>query len=153
MKDDMLNDFWKNLNLMGEYPSQLYTLQAMLASTIVKKLSWSSEATMFKLTLAAFLQDISLTNLSLMKIYDHGHFLKIQDTLRDKDINSFLEHPLKANDIIKGLTEIPPDIDKIVLEQHEMPDGSGFPRKLNLISCSHSLAFYTEWLNGALYTE
>ncbi|MDD4976047.1 MAG: hypothetical protein PHY93_16955, partial [Bacteriovorax sp.] len=27
--------------------------------------------------------------------------------------------------------EIPPDIDRILLEQHEMPDGNGFPRKLN----------------------
>jgi hypothetical protein len=27
-------------------------------------------------------------------------------------------------------SNLPPDIDRIVLEQHEMPNGAGFPRKL-----------------------
>ncbi|MDO9181180.1 MAG: response regulator [Bacteriovorax sp.] len=131
MKNNLLDDFWKGLNLMGEYPSQLYTLHSMLASVVVKKLSWSSEATMFKLTLAAFFQDITLTNLSLVKVYDHQHFLEIKADYNNKEIKNYIDHPLKAHDIIVTMKGIPADIDKIILEQHEMPDGSGFPRKLN----------------------
>jgi response regulator RpfG family c-di-GMP phosphodiesterase len=131
MKNNLLSNFWKEMNLKGEYPAQIYSLHSMLASVIVKKLSWSSESTLFKLTLAAFLQDVSLDTLPVMKIYDHHHFNEIKETLDDAEIKNFLEHPLKAKDHIAFFKEIPPDVDKIILEQHEMPDGLGFPRKLN----------------------
>jgi HD-GYP domain-containing protein (c-di-GMP phosphodiesterase class II) len=131
MKNNLLGDFWKDISLKGEYPAKLYTLHSMLASVIAKKLEWSSESTLFKLTLAAFLQDITLKSIKLMEIYDHHHFLKIEDTLKSDEIKNFLEHPLKAKDHINSFKEIPPDVDKIILEQHEMPDGTGFPRKLN----------------------
>lgn len=131
MKHEVLADFWKEINLMGEYPSQLYSLHSTIASIIVKKLTWSSEATMYKLTMAAFMQDISLTSVALMKIFDSQHFLEIQETLSDKEIKCFLDHPVKSSDLVKTFKEIPPDVDKMVLEQNEMPDGSGFPRRMN----------------------
>lgn len=131
MKNDSLNEFWKEMNLVGEYPSKMYSLHSMLASVIIKKLAWSSEATMFKLSLAAFLQDITLKTLPVMKIYDHDNFLEIKDSLSKDEIANFLDHPLKAKDLIAFYKAIPPDIDKIILEQHEMPDGRGFPRQLN----------------------
>jgi CheY-like chemotaxis protein len=131
MRNSLLNNFWKDLNLKGEYPARVYTLHSMLASVIVKKISWSTEAILFKLTLAAFLQDITLNTLPVMKIYDYYHFNEIKETLEDDEIKFFLEHPLKAKEHIAFFKEIPPDVDKIILEQHEMPDGLGFPRQLN----------------------
>jgi response regulator RpfG family c-di-GMP phosphodiesterase len=131
MKNNLLADFWKDINFLGEYPSQLYSLHSMLASFIARKLEWSSEATLFKLTLAAFLQDITLKSIGLMQIYDHQHFLKVEESFKSHEVKNFLEHPLKAKDYINSFKEIPPDVDKIILEQHEMPDGTGFPRKLN----------------------
>ena len=131
MENQLLENFWKKLNLMGEYPSKLYSLHAMLASVIAKKLKWSTKSTMFKLTLAAFLQDITLSTLKVMKIYDYLNFLEIEFSLSSEEIKNFLEHPMKAKLLINSFKSIPPDIDKIILEQHEMPDGSGFPRNLN----------------------
>ena len=131
MKNNDVGNIWKKLNLMGEYPSQLYTLHSMLSTIIVKKMQWSSEATIFKLTLAAFLQDITLDSVTLMEIIDHKHFLEIEEQLSSKDKKNYFAHPQNSKDLILTFKEIPPDIDKILLEQHEMPDGSGFPRQLN----------------------
>lgn len=131
MKSPLLSDFWKGMNLLGEYPSRLYTLHSMLASVVVKKIQWNSEATMFKLTLSAFLQDISLDSIPLMEICDYREFLEKEEKFTRKEVAKFNEHPLKATLLIASFKEIPPDIDRILLEQHEMPDGSGFPRKLN----------------------
>lgn len=131
MKNNSLNDIWKAMNLNGDYPSKVYSLHSMLASVIVKKLSWCSESTMFKLTLAAFLQDMTLNTLTVMKINDYQHFKEIESSLSREETKNFLEHPLKARELMATFKDIPPDIDKLILEQHEMPDGGGFPRKLN----------------------
>ncbi len=132
-KIDILNNFWKKLNLLGDYPSKLYTLQTMLISMILKELEWNSEATFFKLALASFLQDVTLINLKLIKIKDYNEFLASKESLSNEEIKSFLDHPMKVKDIVDKLKEVPPDIDKIVLEQHELPNGDGFPRKLNAL--------------------
>lgn len=131
MKSPLLMDFWKDLNLLGEYPSRLYTLHSMLASVVVKKLSWYSEATMFKLTLAAFLQDISLDSIPLMEICDYREFLEKEESFSRADVKKFNEHPVRATELLASFKEIPPDIDRLLMEQHEMPDGTGFPRKLS----------------------
>lgn len=132
-KLEVLNDFWKKIHLMGDYPSKLYTLQSILCSMILKELEWNSEATFFKLSLASFLQDVTLMNLKLIKIKDYNEFIAMKNELTNEEIKNFLDHPFKVKDIIDTLREIPPDIDKIVLEQHELPNGDGFPRKLNAL--------------------
>jgi response regulator RpfG family c-di-GMP phosphodiesterase len=129
-KNALLNDFWKKINLKGEYPANLYTLHTMLASVILKKLQWNTEATFFKLTLAAFFQDITLDSVALMKLYDYSDFLLLESNLTRPEIKNYLDHSIKASELISSIKNMPPDIDKIILEQHEMPDGSGFPRKL-----------------------
>lgn len=131
MKSPLVSDFWKGMNLLGEYPSKLYTLHSMLSSVVTKKLLWSSEATMYKLTLAAFLQDISLNSVALMEICDYQEFLENESKFTHDEIKRYKEHPQHSSEISKAFKEIPPDIDRVLLEQHEMPDGSGFPRKLN----------------------
>jgi len=131
MKSSQVSHFWQEMNMLGEYPSRLYTLHSMLASMVVKKLQWSSEATMYKLTLSSFLQDIALDSIPLMEICDSQEFAEKKSNFTPAEVKTFFEHPIKATEILTSFKEIPPDIDRILLEQHEMPDGSGFPRKLN----------------------
>jgi response regulator RpfG family c-di-GMP phosphodiesterase len=145
MKTALLHDFWNKLNLKGEYPSKLYTLHSMLAAVISKKLQWNTETTLFKLTMAAFFQDITLESVALMKLYDHDDFLAHQANFDRHEIKSYLEHPQKTIELIASIKNIPPDIDKIILEHHETPDGMGFPRKIgakNLgpLSCTFILS-------------
>jgi response regulator RpfG family c-di-GMP phosphodiesterase len=131
IKHPLASEFWKEMNLLGEYPSTLYTLHSLLSSMVVRKLHWSSEATMYKLSLSAFLQDISLDSIPLMEICDNQEFLEKQSRFTRADVRKYLEHPQRAIEILASFKEIPPDVDRLLLEQHEMPDGSGFPRKLN----------------------
>ena len=130
MKSPVVIDFWKKINHLGEYPSRLYSLQAMLSSVIVKKLQWYSEATIYKLSLAAFLQDIALDSIELMEIRDYSEFLELELNFSKSDVKLYLDHPIIASEIVSSFKNIPPDINTLLLEQHEMPDGKGFPRKL-----------------------
>lgn len=130
-KNNTLNNFWKELNSESDYPSELYTLHSMLASMIVKKLPWSSESCFFKLTMAAFLQDISLNSEKLMRFVDYEEFLLEEKNLSDEEIRLFNEHTLNSKEYMSYFKNLSADIDNLILEHHEMPNGNGFPKKLN----------------------
>ena len=126
-----LSDFWDRLDMLGDYPSQVYTLQVVIASATFKNLSWFSESTFIKLSLAAFVQDITLSNLELIKIIDYVQFQKEKEKFSEEERQMYLHHPQAACELIAGFRDIPSDVDRLVLEQHEMPNGNGFPRMLN----------------------
>src|SRR6185437_16447632 len=44
------------------------------------------------------------------------------------EIAEFKAHPAKAAEIARQFQEVPPDVDVIVTQHHERPDGAGFPR-------------------------
>ncbi len=132
-KAPLIADFWRGLSLIGEYPSKLYTLHSMLTSVVVRKIVWNSEATQFKLSLSAFLQDISLDSISLMELCDYQEFLANEDRFSRAEIRRFNEHPQKSVELLSHFKDIPADIDRILIEQHEMPNGEGFPKKLNAL--------------------
>ncbi len=126
-----LQNAWKKLNLAGEFPAKLYCVQSLICGTILKKHSWNSEQTLFKLTLASFFQDLALNEISLMELYDYAEFLEKEDQFSRQNRSSYLAHPLKARELVEKISSIPPDIEKVVAEQHEAPEGLGFPRKTN----------------------
>jgi len=130
-KAPLIADFWKGLLLIGEYPSKLYTLHSMLTSVIVRKIVWNAETTQYKLSLSAFLQDISLDSISLMELCDYQEFLANEHRFSRAEIRRFNEHPQKSVELLAHFKDIPLDVDRILIEQHEMPGGEGFPKKLN----------------------
>jgi hypothetical protein len=71
-----------------------------------------------------------------MKLYDYSDFLVQENDFKEYKIFNYLQHPLKAKEIVNTLKNIAPDIDKIILEHHEMPNGSGFPRKIGATKIS-----------------
>lgn len=130
-KTPVMLEFLKSMMLIGEYPSKLYTLHSMLCSVVVRKMVWNSEATQFKLSLAAFLQDISLDSISLMEMLDYQEFLANESRFSRAEIRRFIEHPQRSVELLAHFKDIPADIDRILIEQHEMPNGDGIPKKLN----------------------
>jgi response regulator RpfG family c-di-GMP phosphodiesterase len=130
LKNEKIYIFWEKIDLFGEYPSKLFTLQSILCGIITKKLSWCTESTLEKLVMASFFQDLTLDSIKLMMIIDYSDFLLQKDSLSSKEIDNYLNHPFRAKDIMLKVKDLPIDVDKIVLEQHEMPNGEGFPRKL-----------------------
>lgn len=115
---------------------------AYICDSILIYAGWTSELSRDKLILAAILQDIGLNNDDMAKIYS----LKDPNfkMLSEFDQNEFKNHPTKAAQIstlFKGFS----DVDFILSEHHEHPNGEGFPAKttsssLTPISCIFIIA-------------
>jgi len=86
---------------------------------------------MQKIVMATFFQDLNLDSLELIKLIDYHDFLTKKHLFNLKECENYLSHPIRAKEMISKLKNVPTDVDKIVLEQHELPHGDGFPRKLN----------------------
>jgi response regulator RpfG family c-di-GMP phosphodiesterase len=91
-------------------------------------MEWASDGTFQKLTMAAFMHDITLTNIELAECET------LDDVKRkgfsDEEYKEFQAHPQKAAEQARQFSEVPPDVDVIIAQHHERPDGKGFPRKI-----------------------
>lgn len=128
-KSPKLKTFLHKLSkFKGEYLSTHSMATGYLACAIATQFEWGSEATFQKLTLAALLHDIALDNSK------HAEILTKKDLeltpLNLDDFEKVQQHCQKAAELVRGFTETPPDVDVIILQHHEAPDGSGFPRGL-----------------------
>ena len=94
-------------------------------------MDWGSETTFHKLNLAAFMHDITLENQTLARIHSMDELMANKSKFTAKEIAEYPLHPMRAAEIARKFSEIPPDVDTLILQHHEFPDGSGFPRKLN----------------------
>lgn len=112
----------------GQYISSHSTLTGFLACAISSQLEWGSDATMYKLNLAAFLHDITLNNQALAECSSIAECEAGQFTEAEKE--AFKNHPAKAAALAREFTDVPPDVDAILLQHHEWADGSGFPRAI-----------------------
>jgi len=112
----------------GDYISSHSIAVGTLACAIAYKMEWHSAATFFKLSLAAFMHDITLSD----KL---AHINSLEEATKNKysaeEINKIKLHPVHAADYVRRMNEIPPDVDQVVFQHHERPDGSGFPRSLS----------------------
>ncbi|HPI40809.1 MAG TPA: response regulator [Pseudobdellovibrionaceae bacterium] len=98
-----------------------------LMTDIARKLAWGSELTFQKLAFAAILHDIDL---------DEDLFVAKQTLLQEGDLKGFpettelkriLEHSNNAATLVLNWPLCPPDVDIIIRQHHEKPDGTGFP--------------------------
>lgn len=129
--DESISKAWLRINCMGEYPSKLFVLQSTLCGILARKMSWTTESTLQKVVTATFFQDLNLESLPLIKLIDYDEFLSNKEMYSPKECENFLAHPIKAKEMISKIKGLSSDIDRILLEQHESPNGQGFPRKLN----------------------
>lgn len=128
-KSPKLKSFLQKLSKFnGEYLSTHSMATGYLACAIAAQFEWGSEATFQKLTLAALLHDIALDNSK------HAQILFKPDldgsSLNAEDHERVLGHSQRAAELVRTFNEVPPDVDVIILQHHEAPDGSGFPRGL-----------------------
>jgi len=97
-----------------------------VACAIAHRIGWSSSATFFKLSLAAFLHDISLKSEIHAKLRDLSSAHRVG--LENEEIKLIKLHPVQASEYSKQFSEIPSDVDIIISQHHESPGGDGFPR-------------------------
>lgn len=120
--------FDKLESYQGKYIASHSTMTGYLACAIASQMQWGSETTFHKLTLAAFLHDITLSN------HDLAACASLKETeepkFTDADRKAFKNHTIQAAEVVKQFSEVPPDVDVIIAQHHERPDGTGFPRGL-----------------------
>jgi HD-GYP domain-containing protein (c-di-GMP phosphodiesterase class II) len=111
----------------GKYSSEHSYLLNYIAFGIANHMNWGSEATFYKLSLAAFFHDITLMgdDLTSCSTIEEARKLGIDES----SLEGFKNHPEQAADLVRRMSEVPSGVDTIILQHHEMPDGSGFPLK------------------------
>lgn len=113
----------------GKYIASHSITLGKISCALAYKIGWNSAATYLKLTLAAFLHDLPLKNNDLAS-YTSYEEVRRSKKFSDEEANAFRFHPMKAAEYAKQFSEIPPDVDQILAQHHERPDGTGFPRGL-----------------------
>lgn len=119
-----------------KYISSHSMMLGEIACSIAAAAGWHSEQTFYKLNLAAFLHDIPLKNQELATLQSLKELDERRHEFTEKEVIEFRDHPQAAAEIAKQFTEVPPDVDVIVGQHHERPDGTGFPRGLTQMNIS-----------------
>jgi len=117
----------------GTYRATHSALLAHVASVIGMRLNWVSNSTLEKLGFAALFHDSTLKSDELVKIETPEECDEIGGYQREIDNMKqiVLNHPLMAAEVIRKAKDLPPEIDMIIAQHHERPDGTGFPNKIN----------------------
>lgn len=130
-KSQRLSDILKRLEVdRGKYISSHSVLLPQVAGALAMNMDWKSDTTFQKLALAAFLHDIPLVNHSLAAITSLTELARRKESFSEEELKAYKGHPIKASELVKQFSEVPPDVDTIILQHHERPDGTGFPRQL-----------------------
>jgi len=122
----ILNDLKKK---DGDYVSGHSVALGSVACAIAHKMGWNSASTYFKLSLAAFMHDITLDD-KLAKV-ESLRDASMAGTFQSDELVKIKLHTVHAADYVRKMNEIPSDVDQIVFQHHEKPDGTGFPRNLS----------------------
>lgn len=113
----------------GSAYSRHVSLIAMVSCCLSQQLGWTSESSQMKLAIAALLHDIAVDDEVYLNVH-HWNSCARNYKLKDPDTLQYRNHPVEAVTMLRNLKNLPPDIDHIILQHHELEDGSGFPYKL-----------------------
>lgn len=126
---NVLSNMIKNNDFLAEKSFLVATVSCAAALSM----SWSTKKTLQKFILTSLFHDIALTNTNVQKIRVQA---QLSDDFTPDDIEDFLTHPLAAKELFISLGFKVNSVEEMIMNHHELPDGSGFPTGLN----SHSLS-------------
>ncbi|MGE3611391.1 MAG: HD domain-containing phosphohydrolase [Bacteriovoracaceae bacterium] len=105
---------------------------SFLSVTAARKLDWISEATIKKFILACYLHDLIFAEYpKLSEIQNKAEFELLQGQMSPREIFLFQNHPKLAASLANDQMDLSSDIEKILSQQKELPDGSGYPMGIN----------------------
>ena len=112
------------------YVSSHSTLLAHIACSVASAVKMGSDTTFQKLVLAALFHDFTFEDSELAKLSDEKTLEELKQTLGKPELEKVLAHPLRAVESLRKIREMPGDVDFLVYQHHEKPDGKGFPKGL-----------------------
>jgi HD-GYP domain-containing protein (c-di-GMP phosphodiesterase class II) len=113
-----------------KYISSHSIMASYVACGLAAEMEWDSEGTFFKLNLASFLHDMTLENNALAEIGSLEELEKQKLKFSPDEIRAYKLHTMHGGELAQRFHEIPPDVDNIIFQHHERPDGEGFPRRM-----------------------
>ena len=127
-RDPGLKDLSEKFAKMEGTPySQHCVLTALISTSIGKNLNWVSSQTSIKFAYAAMIHDAAL---SIEEWELELSLALLRGQTSPQWSSAFLNHPSASTDFVRKWPGCPPDVDVIVSQHHEAPDGSGFPSHL-----------------------
>jgi response regulator RpfG family c-di-GMP phosphodiesterase len=147
-----LSKFMDKFQLFRKMNTDHSRLVSFLSVAIVKEIGWDSESTLHKMCLASLFHDVSLSDNFSDKVIDDAAFKQLSPT----DQSIFHNHCEESAHIAKNFASVAPGMEQVILEHHELPDGTGFPKGLtaahvhSLSACLHlaDFASYLMWLEN-----
>jgi|GEM_PF-1510325 len=113
----------------GSYITAHSIYLGKVACALAHKIGWRSQSTYFKLSLAAFLHDMPLKDDPLARVFDLSS-AEQSGRFSPEELREIRMHPARGAEYARQFQEIPSEVEQIVAQHHERPDGSGFPRGL-----------------------
>ncbi|MEK6626932.1 MAG: HD domain-containing phosphohydrolase, partial [Bdellovibrionota bacterium] len=131
-----LKSFFNMMNSESSFQGDHCMLLSMVSCSICYEMNWVSPEIIEKLCYAAALHDGALEPSCLEQefAYYGRHF--IEEKYDRETFEKFKQHPINMAEIISKLPQIPPDVDIVVAQHHELPNSVGFPRGLSAQSIS-----------------
>lgn len=115
-----------------EYIASHSMMVAHLACAIAVAMDWYSDQTFQKLTCAAFMHDVALRDHELCAVKSLQDLEKnFKGKFSLKETQEYKTHPQRGAMLAGQFKELGADVDKVILQHHEHPLGTGFPDALN----------------------
>ncbi|MBF0316424.1 MAG: response regulator [Oligoflexia bacterium] len=124
-------DIFKLLTSMMANKNYIYEHSLMMSyfgSMIATEMKWSTSATLQKIVSACFMHDMLLENPEFAKIEQLTDDVIASNALTHRQVEAIKKHPTEMAAKVRTIKNFPPDIDQMIMDHHERPDGSGFPR-------------------------
>ena len=109
-----------------DYLSEHSVYNSVLSSYVCKQSPWNNEKNILSLATASIFHDLVLESSFLARVQTTKDLQRYQ--LNEKEKEQVLDHPILAASILKKLEGVPKSTEEIILNHHELYDGSGFPR-------------------------
>lgn len=103
-----------------------------VACTLALKLDWNKDNLLEKLMLAAYFHDFSLRQRP--DLLHFNSFEEVNAWQKELGVQSYfltINHPENTAKMLQTLEEFPSEVLDMIRTHHELPDGKGFPAKLD----------------------
>jgi HD-GYP domain-containing protein (c-di-GMP phosphodiesterase class II) len=125
-KDTKLAELLASLNRSdSEYLAWHSVALCYVSCRLSNLMSWDSANTHYKLSLASFLHDVTVKNSAMARL-DNLDAIKIAK-FSEEEKETYLTHAHDAAALAREMKDFPGDVDQIIAQHHEKPNGKGFP--------------------------